>query len=44
MPKDSQPDNKKSRKLKANGNTPLTEENQNQNRTSKKHSTKNNDV
>ncbi len=31
MPKDSQPDNKKDAKKKANGQTPITQENQNQN-------------
>ncbi|XOQ45374.1 MAG: Glycogen biosynthesis protein GlgD [Clostridium sp.] len=44
MPKDSQPDNKRSRLEKANGQTPITRENQNQNRNSKKQSVKNNDV
>lgn len=44
MAKDSQPDNKVVRKEKANGQTPLTTENQNQNKNSKKHSIKNNDV
>ncbi|HOV26466.1 MAG TPA: hypothetical protein PK566_08950 [Pseudobacteroides sp.] len=44
MPKDSQPDNKKARSEKANGQTPLTAENQNQNRNAKKKSIKNNDV
>ncbi len=44
MPKDSQPDNKKARMEKANGQTPITRENQNQNRNSKKQSNKNNDV
>lgn len=44
MPKDSQPDNKRSRLQKANGQTPITRENQNQNRNSKKQSVKNNDV
>lgn len=44
MPKDSQPDNKKARKEKAKGQTPITRENQNQNRTSKKQSAPNNDV
>lgn len=44
MPKDSQPDNKKARAEKSNGQTPLTAENQNQNRTAKKKSIKNNDV
>lgn len=44
MPKDSQPDNKKARIKKANGQTPITRENQNHNRNSKKQSNKNNDV
>ncbi len=44
MPKDSQPDSKEVRKKKANGQTPLTRENQNQNRNAKKKSIKNNDV
>lgn len=44
MPKDSQPDNKKARMVKAKGQTPITQENQNQNRNSKKQSAKNNDV
>lgn len=44
MPKDSQPDKKQIRKFKCNGQTPLTRENQNQNRNSKKQSIKNNDV
>ncbi len=44
MPKDGQPDNKKARKEKANGQTPLTKENQNQNRNAKKQSIKHNDV
>lgn len=44
MPKDSQPDNKKARDEKANGQTPITQENQNQTRNSKKRSIKNNDV
>lgn len=44
MPKDSQPDNKKARMQKANGQTPITRENQNQNRNSKKKSIQNNDV
>lgn len=44
MPKDSQPDPKEVRKEKANGQTPLTRENQNQNRNAKKKSIKNNDV
>ncbi len=44
MPKDSQPDNKKARKAKADGQTPISKENQNQNRNAKKRSVKNNDV
>ena len=44
MPKDSQPDNKKVRKAKVNGQTPITAENQNQNKNAKKQSIKNNDV
>lgn len=44
MPKDSQPDNKKARSEKANGGTPVTRENQNQNRNAKKQSVRNNDV
>lgn len=44
MPKDSQPDPKGIRKAKSNGQTPITEENQNQNRNAKKKSIKNNDV
>ena len=44
MPKDSQPDNKKVRMEKCNGQTPITAENQNQNKNAKKKSIKNNDV
>ncbi|MGI6730831.1 MAG: hypothetical protein ACOX5F_02900 [Anaerovoracaceae bacterium] len=44
MTKDSQPDNKKARKQKANGQTPITRENQNQNRNAKKQSNEPNDV
>ncbi|HOV40659.1 MAG TPA: hypothetical protein PLM59_02615 [Oscillospiraceae bacterium] len=44
MPKDSQIDNKKARSEKANGQTPLTRENQNRSRTSKKQSAERNDV
>ncbi len=44
MPKDSQPDNKKARNQKANGQTPITRENQNHNKNTKKQSIKNNDV
>lgn len=44
MPKDSQPDNKKARKEKANWQTPITRENQNDNKNAKKQSIKNGDV
>ena len=44
MPKDSQPDPKQVRKAKANGQTPITRENQNQNRNAKTKSIPNNDV
>ena len=44
MPKDSQPDKKQIRKLKCNGQTPLTRENQQKDANSKKQSVKNNDV
>ena len=44
MPKDSQPDNKKARMEKCNNQTPITKENQNQNRNAKKQSVKHNDV
>ena len=44
MPKDSQVDNKKARKQKSKGQTPLTQENQNQSNNTKKQSTKSNDV
>ena len=44
MPKDSQPDNKKAREAKSNGQTPLTRENQNKSRTAKKQSAEKNDV
>ena len=44
MPKDSQPDNKSARTEKSNSQTPLTRENQNQNRNAKKQSVKNDDV
>lgn len=44
MPKDSQPDNKRARKEKSNGQTPITRENQNQNRNAKKQSIEHNDV
>lgn len=38
MPKDGQIDNKKARKEKSNGQTPLTRENQNHTRNTKKQS------
>lgn len=44
MPKDSQPDPKETLMRKCNGQTPITRENQNQNRNAKKHSIPNNDV
>ncbi len=44
MAKDSQIDKKQICIKKCNGQTPLTRENQNQNRNAKKHSIKNNDV
>ncbi|MFZ2537730.1 MAG: hypothetical protein WAX04_02365 [Oscillospiraceae bacterium] len=44
MPKDSQPDNKKARIEKANGQTPITRENQNHNDNTKKQSNRKNDV
>lgn len=44
MTKDSQPDNKKARKEKANGQTPITRENQNHNKNTKKQSNRDNDV
>lgn len=44
MPKDSQPDNKKARKEKAAGQTPITEENRNKNANPKRRSVRNNDV
>lgn len=44
MPKDSQPDNKAARKKKCRGQTPLTRENQNQNKNAKKQSADGNDV
>jgi hypothetical protein len=44
MPKDSQPDNKKARREKARGQTPLTRENRNQNANAKKQSIGHNDV
>ena len=44
MPKDSQPDPKNARTEKCNGQTPITRENQNQNKNAKKKSIKGNDV
>jgi hypothetical protein len=44
MPKDSQPDNKQARKDKANGQTPITRENQNKNKNEKRQSIKHDDV
>lgn len=44
MPKDSQPDNKRARMVKAKGQTPLTRENQNKNKNAKRHSIGHNDV
>ena len=44
MPKDSQPDPKGVREKKADGQTPITSENQNQNRNAKKQSIRHNDV
>lgn len=44
MTKDSQPDNKKARKEKSNGQTPLTREAQNHNSNAKKQSIPRNDV
>lgn len=44
MPKDSQPDNKRARVEKANGQTPITKENQNHNCNTKKQSAKRDDV
>lgn len=44
MPKDSQPDKKQVRVKKCNGQTPLTRENQNQNKNAKKKSIPKQDV
>lgn len=44
MPKDSQVDPKRVRKEKSNGQTPLTKENQNRSRTTKKQSAERNDT
>lgn len=40
MPKDSQPDNKKARREKCKGKTPITADAQNNSRTTKKQSAK----
>lgn len=44
MPKDSQPDNKRARTRKSNGQTPITKENMNKNSNAKRKSIGNNDV
>ena len=44
MPKDSQPDSKKARVEKCNGQTPITRENQTQNRSAKKKYSPNHDA
>lgn len=44
MAKDSQPDNKRARKEKSKGQTPITAEAQNHNPNAKKQSVPNNDV
>jgi len=44
MPKDSQPDHKNARMKKAKGQTPITRENQNQNKNVKRQSAEKNDV
>ena len=44
MAKDSQIDNKKARTQKSKGQTPLTQENMNQNRNAKRQSTKPDDI
>jgi len=44
LPKDSQPDNKKARLEKCGGKTPITRENQNHTRNTKKQSAKRDDV
>ena len=44
MPRDSQPDSKQARMKKSKGQTPITRENQNQNRNAKKQSIPGNDV
>lgn len=44
MPKDSQPDNKRARMQKANGQTPITRENMQKNKNAKRQSIPHNDV
>jgi hypothetical protein len=44
MPKDSQPDGKRAREEKSNGQTPLTRENQNRSENTKKQSARRGDV
>jgi len=44
MPKDSQPDNKRARMEKCNGQTPITEENHQKNKNAKRKSIAHNDV
>ena len=44
MPKDSQPDNKTARKVKSKGQVPITQENQNHTRNTKKQSAPPDDV
>lgn len=44
VPKDSQPDSKRTRMKKCNGQTPITRENQNQNPSAKKQSVRHDDV
>lgn len=44
MPKDSQPDNKRARIKKANGQTPITRENKQKNKNAKRQSNTPNDV
>jgi hypothetical protein len=44
MPKDSQPDNKKARMEKCNNQTPITRENMNDSRNTKKQSARRGDI
>ncbi|MDD5018739.1 MAG: hypothetical protein PHO15_11665 [Eubacteriales bacterium] len=44
MPKDSQPDNKKARKIKSKAKTPVTADGQNNSRNTKKQSAKRSNV